>query len=152
MSATQSVFNLQEDRRGLIWDLVLYVPTIIALSILAFKYWYSGDENFSYLLVFLTTFICLIAFNRIFKTRLMILPSSPISFSVSKKSVEIGLKSGSSVELVKDVRFFTDVAGKSFGLTGIDMEGAKKQFVFHKGQFIDEMQFDGSKAVLRAFK
>lgn len=150
--AVEHDFTLQEDKRGLVWDLVLYVPTIIALSILASKYWYSGEENFSYLLIFLTTFICLIAFNRIFKTRLMILPSSPISFSVSKKGVEIGLKSGSSIELVKDVRFFTDVAGKSFGLTGIDMEGDKKQFVFHKGQFVDDEQFDGSKAKLRAFK
>ncbi|MDH3325235.1 MAG: hypothetical protein OEM38_00795 [Gammaproteobacteria bacterium] len=150
--ASQYDFNLVEDKKGLVWDLVLYVPTIIALIILASKYWYSGDENLAYILVFLTTFIFLIAFNRIFKTRLMMLPSSPVSFSVSKKGVVVDLKSGASVDLVKDVRFFTDMAGKSFGLAGIDLEGAKKQFVFHKGQFIDEQQFDGSKAQLRAFK
>jgi len=150
--ASVNEFNLVEDRKGLIWDLVLYIPTIIALLVLASKYWFAGDENITYLLVFLTTFIFLIAFNRIFKTRLMMLPTSPISFSVSKKGVSIALKNGISVELVKDVRFFTDVAGKSFGLAGIDLEGVKKQFVFHKGQFVDDEQFDGSKARLRAFK
>ena len=150
--ATQSDFSLVEDKNGMMWDLVLYVPTLIALILLASKYWYSGDENITYMLMFLTTFIFLIAFNRIFKTRLMLLPSSPTSFAVSKKGVAVSLKSGESVELVKDVRFFTDMAGKSFGLTGVDLEGAKKQFVFHKGQFEDDQQFDGSKARLRAFK
>jgi len=150
--ASEHDYKLIEDKKGMMWDLVLYIPTIIALSVLASKYWYSGDENITYLLIFLTTFICLIAFNRIFKTRLMLLPTSPISFSVSKKGVSIGLKSGASIELVKDVRFFTDVAGKSFGLSGIDLGGVKKQFVFHRGQFPDIEQFDGSKAKLRAFK
>jgi len=150
--ASQSDFSLVEDRRGMIWDLVLYVPTTVVLVLMALKYWYSGDENLTYLLMFLTTFIVLIAFNRIFKTRLMILPASPVSFSVSGKGVEVKLKSGSIVELVKDVRFFTDMAGKSFGLTGVDLEGAKKQFVFHKGQFESIQQFDDSKARLRAFK
>ncbi len=150
--ATQSDFSLVEDKRGVMWDLVLYVPTLIALIVLAVKYWYSGDENITYLLMFLTTFIFLIAFNRIFKTRLMMMPSSPTSFSVSKKGVAVSLKNGLSVELIKDVRFFTDMAGKSFGLTGVDLEGAKKQFVFHRGQFESDEQFDGSKARLRAFK
>ena len=150
--ANQSDFNLVEDKNGVIWDLVLYIPTLIALVLLAYKYWYSGDENITYMLMFLTTFIFLIAFNRIFKTRLMMLPSSPVSFSVSKKGVSVVLRNGLSVELIKDVRFFTDMAGKSFGLTGVDLEGAKKQFVFHKGQFADVEQFDGSKARLRAFK
>jgi len=150
--ATQSDFNLVEDKKGVVWDLLLYVPTLIALLVLASKYWYSGDENITYLLIFLTTFIFLIAFNRICKTRLMLLPSSPVSFSVSKKGVVVTLKNGTSIELVKDVRFFTDMAGKSFGLSGIDLEGVKKQFVFHKGQFENDEQFDGSKARLRAFK
>ncbi|MDH5256929.1 MAG: hypothetical protein OEX07_02945 [Gammaproteobacteria bacterium] len=150
--ASQSDFKLVEDKNGLVWDLVLYVPTLIALAILSSKYWYGGDEEISYVLVFLTTFIFLIAFNRIFKTRLMILPSSPVSFSVSKNGVSVVLKNGESVELVKEVRFFTDMAGKSFGLAGVDLEGAKKQFVFHKGQFADTNQFDDSKARLRAFK
>ena len=150
--AAKNEFILNEDRKGMIWDLALYIPTLIALLVLASKYWYSGDENITYLLVFLTTFIFLIAFNRIFKTRLMMLPTSPVSFSVSKKGVTIGLKNGDHIELVKDVRFFSDMAGKSFGLSGVDLVGTKKQFVFHKGQFADEKQFDSSKARLRAFK
>lgn len=148
----ETEYVLQQDKKGVMWDLLLYIPTIIALIVVTSKLWYGGNEGFSYLLVFLTTFICLIAFNRIAKTRLMLIPSSPIKFSVSKKGVALTLKNGNVIELVKDVRFFTDMAGKSFGLSGFDLTGSKQQFVFHKGQFISDTEFDGSKAQLRAFK
>lgn len=148
----ETEFDLQKDKQGVIWDLVLYIPTLIALIIIASKLWYSGNQSFSYMLVFLTTFIFLIAFNRIFKTRLMLLPSAPVKFAVSRKGVVLTLKNNNVIELIKDVRFFTDTVGKSFGLTGVDLTGKKQQFVFHKGQFLSQTDFDASKAQLRAFK
>ncbi len=150
--AQKSEYDLIQDKKGVVWDLVLYIPTLIALSIVASKLWFNGDEGIVYLLVFLITFVFFIAFNRIAKTRLMLLPSAPVSFSVSKKGVSVTHRSGSQVDLVKDIRFFTDFAGKSFGLAGVDLSGNKQQYVFHKGQFANESEFDGSKAQLRIFK
>lgn len=150
--AKETEYALQQDKKGMMWDLLLYVPTIIALGLVASKLWFDGNEALTYVLVFATTFIFLIAFNRIVKTRLMLIPSSPVKLAVSKKGVTLTLKSGNVVELVKDVRFFTDFAGKSFGLTGLDLSGSKQQYVFHKGQFASDSDFDGTKAHLRVFK
>jgi len=145
-------YELIQDKKGVMWDLMLYIPTLIALSIVASKLWFNGDEGIVYLLVFLITFVFFIAFNRIAKTRLMLLPSAPISFSVSKKRISVTQRNGNTIDLVKDVRFFTDFAGKSFGLTGVDLGGNKQQYVFHKGQFASESEFNDSKAQLRIFK
>jgi len=145
-------YDLVQDKRGAVWDLLLYVPTLAVLILIASQLWFSGNQGFTYLLVFMTSIIFFIAFNRIAKTRLMILPSAPVAFSVSKKGVNLTLKSGKSIDLVKDLRFFADLAGKSIGLTGVDLAGSKHQFVFHKGQFSDATDFDGSKAQLRMFK
>jgi hypothetical protein len=150
--ATTSRFELIQDKKGAAWDLALYVPTIIALISVASKLWYSDNQNFTYLLVFLTTLIALIGFNRIAKSRLMIVGSSPIALDVGRHSVNIELRSGSRTELVKEVRFFSDFAGKSFGLTGIDLAGKKASFVFHKGQFASDGAFNDVKALLRVFK
>jgi len=145
-------YNLVQDKKGAMWDLVLYIPVMIFLIILASKLWFSGNQGFTYLIVFMTTFIFFIAFNRIAKTRLMVLPTAPVAFSVSKKGVTLTLKNGNTIDLVKDLRFFADMAGKSMGLVGVDLAGSKHQFVFHKGQFSDTVEFDGSKAQLRMFK
>ena len=150
--AQVSEYELIQDKKGMVWDLVLYIPTLIALSLVASKLWFSGDDGIVYLLVFLITFVFFIAFNRIAKTRLMILPSAPISFSVSKKGVSVTQRNGDTVYLVNDVRFFTDFAGKSFGLAGVDLNGNKQQYVFHRGQFPSDAEFDSSKAQLRIFK
>ena len=148
----KSEYTLMKDKKGVLWDLLLYIPTLLILIMIASKLWFDGNQGFTYLLVFLTTIIFLIGFDRIAKTRLMILPTAPVSFAVSKKGVIITLRNGNTIELVKDLRFFTDFAGRSFGLTGVDLSGAKKQYVFHKGQFSDPSEFEGSKAQLRAFK
>ena len=145
-------FELFQDKKGVYWDLLLYIPTVIALLSVAFQMWYAGNEGFTYMLIFLTTFIVLIGFNRIAKTRLMVVGSSPVAFDVSKKGVAIRLRSGAVADLQSDVRFFSDLAGKSFGLTGQDLEGKKRQFVFHKGQFQNENVFNDAKASLRVFK
>jgi hypothetical protein len=150
--AKTTEFTLAQDKKGVVWDLLLYIPTLIVLILIASQLWYNDNENFTYLLVFLTTIIFLIGFDRIAKTRLMILPNAPVGLSVSKQSVTVQLKSGNTIELVKDVRFFTDFAGKSFGLTGIDLTGTKKQFVFHKGQFALLDDFENAKSLLRGFK
>ena len=145
-------YSLVQDRKGAIWDLVLYVPTLIVLALVASRLWYGGNQSFTYLLVFMISIIFFIAFNRIAKTRLMILPSSPVAFSVSKKGVSLTLKNGETVELVKGLRFFADIAGKSIGLSGVDLGGTKRQYVFHKGQFSNFSDFDRSKAQLQIFK
>jgi len=145
-------YELIQDKKGMYWDLLLYIPTVVILALLSAQLWYSSNQNFAYLLVFLTTFIALIGFNRIAKTRMMILPQAPIAFAVSKKGVSLTLRNETVVELAKDVRFFSDFAGKSFGLTGIDMFGKKQQFVFNRGQFAAEGEFNDAKAALRAFK
>ena len=43
--------NLAQDRKGMVWDLLLYVPTVTALLSLAAKFWYGDDINLAYLLV-----------------------------------------------------------------------------------------------------
>lgn len=148
----ETEYRLVQDKQGAVWDLLLYIPTLAVMLLIAFQLWYSGNQEFTYLLVFMSSIVFFIAFNRIAKTRLMFLPSAPIAFTVSKKGVNLTLKSGTEVSLVKDLRFFADLAGKSIGLVGVDLSGAKHQFVFHRGQFPDAVAFDGSKAQLRMFK
>lgn len=150
--AQETEYRLAQDKRGAIWDLFLYVPTLAVMVLIASQLWFGGNKELTYLLIFMTTIVFFIAFNRIAKTRLMLLPSAPIAFSVSKKGVGVTLKNGGVVSLVKDLRFFADLAGKSIGLVGVDLGGAKHQFVFHRGQFGDDVNFDRSKAQLKMFK
>ena len=119
----------------MLWDLLLYIPTVAVLASLAAKFWYGGDHNLAYLLYFLTCFFFIIGFNRIFKTRLMLLPSAPICMEVSGQSVGLVQRNGVRVELVKKVRYYSDYAGRSFGLSGLNGAGKQLQFVFHRGQF-----------------
>ena len=150
--AASSRFEFVPDKKGVLWDLLLYIPTLIALISVATQLWYSGNKPFTYVLIFMTTIIFLIAYNRILKTRLMVLGSSPVALDISKHSVVMELKSGEPLQLVKDVRFFSDMAGRSFALSGIDGRGKKQQHVFHKGQFSSEKEFDSARAILKIFK
>ncbi|MDH5544353.1 MAG: hypothetical protein OEZ43_02105 [Gammaproteobacteria bacterium] len=145
-------FELSKDQKGVMWDLILYVPTFIFLMAYASKLWFSGNSSFTYVLLFASTLIFLIAFNRIFKTRLMMLPSSPTALNVSKKGVTLELKNQDTIDLVKDIRFFADFAGKSIGISGNDLTGKIQKFVFHKGQFAKDSDFDELKSRLRVFK
>jgi len=52
---------------------------------------------------------------------------------------------------MRDIRFFSDKAGKSFGLTGMDERGSKQQYVFHKGQFASD-DFDKMSKALAFYK
>ncbi len=127
---------LHPDHKGTVWDLVLYVPTVGFLLLWGLKLWY-GDADQVYIgygLMFLGFFFLMVGGNRILR-RMLLTPNSPLSMDVTGERIKLRLKSGESMTLLKDVRFFSDYAGKSFALTGIDGLGIKQQFVFHHQQF-----------------
>ena len=142
-------FNLVQDRKGMTWDLLLYIPTVVALFSMAAKFWYGDDANLAYLLVFLGSFFCIAGANRVLKTRLMILPSAPVAIEIDKSKIRLLLHSGGSVELVKELKFYSDYAGRTFGLTGLDNAGRRLQFVFHKGQFPSAQDYQSAQEKLR---
>ncbi|MDQ6974842.1 MAG: hypothetical protein Q9M10_08135 [Mariprofundaceae bacterium] len=129
---------LNKDASGVIWDLILYVPTVGFLLLIGLRYWYTNDSGFmGEGLMFLGFFFFIVAANRISK-RLLLLPSSPIGLDIRKEHIAMMLKNGEKRLLMRDIRYFSDKAGKSFGLTGTDERGSKQQYVFHKGQFSED--------------
>jgi hypothetical protein len=52
-------FDLVQDRKGMVWDLLLYIPTVVALASIAASFWYGDDHNMGYLFFFLTCFFLL---------------------------------------------------------------------------------------------
>lgn len=141
---------LQPDRRGVLWDSLLYIPTCTGLGVGASIFWYQGNQSLSYLMLFLACFFLFQAINRILG-RMLLLPTAPIALEVTKQRVVVEMRNGKRVELVNNVRYFPDFAGKSFGLTGLDMNGLSKQFVFHQGQFTKEEIFKKTAAELKVF-
>lgn len=137
MAAVAS-YRLSPDRTGLVWDLLLYVPTVLFLFGIGLKLWYSSSQPWAYLLFFLAFFFVFAGSNRILSTRLMVLGSSPVSIECDRDQIVLQLRNGTRVDLVKDVRFFPDYAGKSFGLSGMDLSGQRRQYVLHRGQFADQ--------------
>lgn len=148
----KSEYNLAPDRRGAAWDALLYLPVVILLGAYALVLWYQNNQAFAYLLMFLACFMGFIGGNRILSGRLMLLPSAPVALSVSKQHVTVRLRNNDRVSLVKEVRFFSDYAGKSFGLTGLDMSGKKRQYVFHRGQFESPTIYEDAMSSLRVYK
>lgn len=148
--AKSEVFELGQDRQGVIWDALMYVPTVGGLGAGAFIFWYDQNQGLAYLLFFLSCFFFYQGLHRVLG-RLLLLPQSPVLLDVSKLRVLLKLRNGETIELVKDVRYFSDHAGKSFGLTGMDLAGAKRQYVFHKGQFADVAAFGKVGALLKVF-
>ncbi len=134
------------------WDLLLYVPTVIALFAIGAKLWFGANQSWSYLLVFLGSFFCLVGANRILKTRLLALPSAPVAIELGKGHVRLELRNGSAVDLVKNVRFFSEIGGKTFALTGMDLGGQKRQFVFHSGQFQGVSDYKDAKSYLEVYR
>jgi len=131
--------ELQPDSKGVIWDLALYVPTVGFLILTGLKFWYphGEDEWIGYMLMFLGFFFLMVGGGRVLR-RLLILPSAPVAMDINRERIRMALKGGDAVSLIKDIRFFADHAGKSFGLTGMGNTGAKLQFVFHRNQFRGE--------------
>jgi hypothetical protein len=142
-------FDLVQDRKGVVWDLLLYIPTVVALASISASFWYRDEQNIGYLVFFLTCFFFIAGFNRIFKTRLMLLPSAPISLKVGEQSVGLLQRSGAQVDLVKNFRYYSDYAGMSFGISGLDGTGKQLQFVFHRGQFATVDQYDSVQAIFK---
>jgi hypothetical protein len=148
--AKSEVFELSQDRKGVTWDAMMYVPTVAGLGTGAFIFWYDQNQGLAYLLFFLACFFFYQGVHRALG-RMLILPQSPVSLDISKQRVSLVMRNGETVELIKNVRYFSDHAGKSFGLTGMDMMGAKRQYVFHKGQFADEAAFGKVGDALKVF-
>lgn len=136
----------------MIWDLLLYVPTVIFLFATGAKLWFGTSQSWAYLLFFMGFFFTFAGANRVLSGRLMLLPSSPLSLDCDRERVTVGLRSGESVDLVKDVRFYPDYAGKSFGLSGMDLSGKRRQYVFHRGQFGDPKAYQELLGKLGLFK
>lgn len=144
--------NLVPDKKGVLWDLLLYVPTVFFLALIATKFWYEGSRNFAYLLAFLASFFFLAGSNRILKTRLMALGSAPVAIDAERESVRVRLKSGMEMVLLKEIKRYGDYAGKSFGLSGVDGKGARQQFVFHRAQFASQQEYDALQKALDALR
>lgn len=152
MAKQENRFELIQDRKGMLWDLLLYVPTVTILIAIGLKLWYSPNQNWSYLLLFLGSFFFFVGINRILKTRLMIIPTAAIAFEITRQYIRIYLRNGDHIDLVKELRFFKEVGGKSFALTGIDLSGQKHQHIFHVGQFADLAQFNNAKSLLEVYR
>ena len=142
-------FDLVQDRKGMVWDLLLYIPTVVALASISASFWYGDDHNMGYLFFFLTCFFFIAGFNRVFKTRLMLLPSAPICLKVGEQSLGLVQRNGVQVDLVKNLRYYADYAGKSFGISGLDGTGKQLQFVFHSGQFASVDQYGSAQEILK---
>ena len=142
-------YDLVQDHKGMIWDLMLYVPTVAALASIAATFWYEDDQTAGYLFFFLTCFFFIAGFNRVFKTRLMLLPSAPISLKVGEDSLGLIQRNGTQVNLVKNIHYYPDYSGKTFGISGLDGTAKQLQFVFHKGQFKTPEKYDALQAVFK---
>jgi len=145
-------FEFVKDRNGMIWDLLLYIPTVVALGSIAASFWYGDNQNMGYLFFFLTCFFFIAGFNRVLKTRLMLLPSAPVSLKIGEQSLGLLLRNGIRVDLVKNLRYYPDYSGKSFGISGLDGSGKQLQFVFHKGQFPDLDHFESALSLLKRYR
>ena len=144
------IYQLQKDRRGMVWDLLLYVPTVIALLSYAASSWYSDNVSLAYLLVFRGTFFFIAGLNRILRTRLMISPVAPVALELNQDdTVTVILRNHEKINLLKDLKIYKDFSGKSFGLSGLDGIGQMRQFVFHKAQFATEADFLALQAAIK---
>lgn len=148
--AKSEIYELEQDRKGITWDIFMYVPTVAGLGIGSSVFWYGQNQGLAYLLFFLACFFFYQGLHRVLG-RLMLLPKSPVMLDISKQRVLMKLRNGETVELVKNLRYFADHAGKSFGLTGMDMAGSKRQYVFHKGQFASEEAYKNAGVALKIF-
>jgi len=134
-------YELRPDPKGAGWDLLLYLPTVVLLASMALALWFSQSTSLAYLMAFLASFFLIVGANRVLKTRLMLLPSAPVAIVIDAETVSVQQRNGNSTDLVKDPRLYADLAGRSFGLTGLNGSGARLQFVFHRGQFADDAAF-----------
>ena len=138
---TQTRYALCRDYHGMIWDALLYVPTVSALSLFAASNWYANQASVAYLLGFLACFFLIAGANRILTTRLMWLPSAPVAIETGPNAANLILRSGEVIKLHQELRLYRERSGRSFGLTGVCAQGKRRQFIFHRGQFSSESDF-----------
>jgi hypothetical protein len=134
-------YTLRRDYHGMFWDALLYVPTVTALSVFALSSWYDNKTSMAYLLGFLACFFLIAGANRILTTRLMWLPSAPVAIEIRSNAADLILKSGEIIKLRRDLKLYRDRSGRTFGLTGMNEQGMKRQFIFHRGQFSQDADF-----------
>ena len=134
-------YTLCRDYHGMYWDALLYVPTVSALAVFATSSWYDGKTPVAYLLGFLACFFLIAGANRILTTRLMWLPSAPVAIETRANAADLILKNGEVIKLQRELKLYRDRAGRSFGLTGVSGDGTRRQFVFHRGQFKQDSDF-----------
>ena len=134
-------YTLSRDYQGMYWDALLYVPTVSALSIFALSSWYDNKTSVAYLLGFLACFFLIAGANRILTTRLMWLPSAPVAIETRSGAADVILKSGEIIRLRRDLKLYRDGSRRSFGLTGLCEQGKRRQFIFHRGQFRQDSEF-----------
>jgi len=79
MSKSES-FLLGRDRKGVLWDVLMYIPTVGGLAGVSAMFWYDGNKGLAYLLFFLACFFFYQGLHRILQ-RLVLLPSSPVRVS-----------------------------------------------------------------------
>src|SRR5450631_727147 len=141
-------YTLCRDYHGMYWDALLYEPTVSALSLFAVSSWYDNKVSLAYLLGFMACFFLIAGANRILTTRLMWLPSAPVAIETRSSAADLILKSGDVIKLQRDLKLFRDRSGRSFGLTGMNEQGKRLQFIFHRGQFGQDRDFQ---AVMNCF-
>ena len=137
----RALYRLVPDRKGVVWDLLLYIPTVVILALIALKLWYGTNPEWAYILFFMASFFFIAGANRILKTRLMVVASAPTALDIGTDRVRIALRNGEQIDLVKDLRYYADTQGKSFALTGTDVLDQRRQYIFHRGNFVKEADF-----------
>ena len=134
-------YTLCRDYYGMLWDALLYVPTVSALGVFAVSSFYGDKVPVAYLLGFLACFFLIAGANRILTTRLMWLPTAPVAIETGPNAADLILKSGEVIRLRRDLKLFRERSGRTFGLTGLNEQGKRCQFVFHRGQFRQDSDF-----------
>src|SRR5450755_4591986 len=122
-------YTLCRDYHGMFWDALLYVPTVSALSVFALSSWYDNKVPMAYLLGFLACFFLIAGANRILTTRLMWLPAAPVAIETRSNAADLVLKNGEIIKLQRDLKLYRDQSGRSFGLTGLNEQGKRLQFI-----------------------
>lgn len=145
-------YVLHQDKKGMTWDLLLYVPTVVILGSIAMRLWYGGDKGWAYLPMALASFFFIQGAMRILKTRLMLLPQAPIAVDIAKQRIKLELRNGAVVELVSSLRYFPDYAGKTVAMSGVDLNGKTHQVILHLGQFGNASEFKDLRGFLEVYR
>lgn len=147
--AVTKQFVLVPDSKGMIWDLILYIPTIIALASISASLWYSNEHTTSYVFFFLTCFFLIAGYKRVFDTRLMLFASSPMRLDVGDEGLTVIRKEGNQVALLTTLKYFPDYAGKSFAISGMDDIGKQHQYILHRGRFESPDMFKSAQEAIK---